>query len=69
MWKIGTIYVYEYQVKCYEVGSQFGINGGRISKLFMRKDDEIVVSYDREWDIYPEAADLPAYEKLLAMYN
>lgn len=63
MWSEGMIraasgMVYEYQVKHYEEGSQFGINGGRVSKLWIaakgKVSRETVVSYDRGWDVKPE---------------
>ena len=69
MWKMGMIDGYEYQVKVYEEGSEFSINGGRISKLWMRKDHKEVANYDRGWDKKPTGAAKAAYNKLLAMYN
>ena len=70
MWELGNIDGYEYQVKRYEEGSEFGINGGKISKLFMKKDGIMVVEYDRCWGKRPKAAaEKAAYEKLLARYN
>ena len=46
MWKEGTILIggkgYRYWVKHYEEGSQFGIDGGRISKLMIKRGGEIV---------------------------
>ena len=57
MWKEGAIHiggkVYRYWVKHYEEGSQFGIDGGRISKLMIKRGGEIVCNYDRGWDIKP----------------
>ena len=64
MWKTGAILirrkVYKYQVKQFEEGSVFGIEGGRISKLFITLDGIEVASYDRGWDTEPadEAAAL-----------
>ena len=59
MWKEGTILIsgkgYRYWVKNYEEGSQFGIDGGRISKLMIKRGGEIVCNYDRGWDV--EAVD------------
>ena len=48
----GTFY---FRMKRYDVGSQFGINGGRISKLTIRNErtNKEVVNYDRGWDIKP----------------
>ena len=42
-----------YWIKVYEEGSQFGINGGKISKLSLKMDDEWIANYDRGWDIEP----------------
>ena len=57
MWKEGAILIgakgYRYWVKHYEEGSQFGIDGGRISKLMIKRVGEIVCNYDRGWDIKP----------------
>ena len=56
MWKSGRISGgYRYEAKVYDTGSEFGINGGRISKLEIRKDDIIIARYDRGWDIEPKA--------------
>lgn len=57
MWREGTIIInkkgYRYWVKHFDEGSQFGINGGRISKLMIKRDVETVCNYDRGWDIKP----------------
>ena len=46
MWREGTIIInkkgYRYWVKHFDVGSQFGIDGGRISKLMIERGGEIV---------------------------
>lgn len=63
MWKEGTIGIPEkdgkykvvrYWVKHYEEPSEdYGINGGKISKLTLKANDEIICNYDRGWDIEP----------------
>ena len=57
MWKEGSIKangeIFYYWMKQYEEGSRYGINGGRISKLMLKRNGEIVCNYDREWDIEP----------------
>ena len=57
MWKEGSIKVngeiFHYWMKRYEEGSQWGIEGGRISKLMLKRNGEIVCNYDRGWDIEP----------------
>ena len=43
-----------YWAKVYDTGSEYGIDGGRISKLRIDIDKLPVVNYDRGWDIEPE---------------
>ena len=61
MWKEGSIKVndsiFHYWMKQYDKGSQFGIDGGRISKLMLKRNGEIVVNYDRGWDVEPTDPD------------
>ena len=42
-----------YWIKHYKNPSKYGINNGRISKVMMKINDEIVCNYDRGWDIRP----------------
>lgn len=44
-------------MKSYDVGSEFGINGGKISKLMIKIDGQTVVNYDRGWDVEPDEND------------
>ena len=57
MWKEGSLKVYSsifhYWIKVYETGSQWGIDGGKVSKLTLKRDGKIVANYDRGWDIKP----------------
>lgn len=57
MWKEGVIKInsswIRYEVKAYDSPSQFGIDGGRISKLILIRKGEIVCNYEREWIIKP----------------
>jgi len=62
----------KYQVKHYEERSQFGIDGGRISKLLMLADGQVVASYDRGWQIQldDKLEDVKEiYRMLLARWN
>ena len=58
MWTRGTIRIngitVKYCVKHFEEGSEFGIEGGRISKLSCRVGDEEILNYERGWDIKPK---------------
>lgn len=70
--KEGHNRIAHYWVKSYERKSQYGIEGGKISKLLIRIEGETVANYDRGWDIKPaeddEAAQI-AYAILLNEYN
>lgn len=46
----------EFQMKSFPKPSQFGINNGCISKLWMkyRPTDSVIVNYERGWDIRPK---------------
>ena len=74
-WKEGALRVpdggiYHYWVKAYETGSEFGIDGGRISKLTLERKGQTVCNYDRGWDVQPVDEETPiALEILLQQYN
>ena len=58
LWMRGRILTeygdYEFTAKVYDEGSGYGINNGRVSKLELKDfEGNIVVNYDRGWDIYP----------------
>ena len=70
MWQYGTINGAYYEAKVFDIGSQFGIDGGRISKLHVVKNDRCIINYDRGWDITPaddEARDI--LRQIIERYN
>ena len=74
LWREGALKVYSsnyhYWAKVYDEGSEWGIDGGRVSKLMIKRDGEIVCNYDRGWDIEPSDPDTQlALEILLHEYN
>lgn len=70
MWTKGTINGFEYQVKHFEDGSTFGIDGGKISKLWIAKGGKEYANYDRGWDVFPTDAEAKAvYDALIEKYN
>ena len=74
MWSTGIIKTengaYEYQVKHFSEGSEYGINGGKISKLWIGHDGKTVCNYDRGWDItLAGPADKAVYDRLIGKYN
>ena len=44
-------------MKVFEEGSEFGIEGGKISKLMLKRNGTVVANYDRGWDIKPADPD------------
>jgi len=78
MWSEGIISCpatggkYKYWVKHFEEGSQFGIDGGKISKLTIRKLGETrdLCNFDRAWDVEPTGEDVETvYAIILQKYN
>ena len=69
MWSKGVIGGFNFSVKHYDNGSPFGINGGRISKLWIAKDGFEHANYDRGWDRKPSVDAKPVYEELIRRYN
>ena len=59
MWSEGSIKVrnslFHYWVKHYDEPSEYGINEGRVSKLMLKRNGEIVYNFDRGLDV--EAVD------------
>ena len=60
MWEMGEIEVrgtkVKYWVKHFEDVSMFGIDGGRISKMECRIENERILSYERGWEMKPRTA-------------
>lgn len=74
LWHEGALKVYgdsfHYWVKQYDTPSQYGIDGGRVSKLCIKRDGIEVCNYDRGWDIKPNDPNGElALEILLHEYN
>ena len=74
LWHEGALKVYgdsfHYWVKQYNTPSQYGIDGGRVIKLCIKRDGIEVCNYDRGWDIKPNDPNGElALEILLHEYN
>lgn len=74
LWHEGALRVYgdsfRYWVKQYKEKSKYGIDGGRVSKLCIKRDGIEVCNYDRGWDIKPEDPHTQlAMEIILHEYN
>ena len=69
MWKKGFLCGYYFEAKVYEMPSEYGVEGGRISKLYIRKDGKVACNYDRGWDIEPTPEARAVYETILKTWN
>jgi len=56
-WLEGKIDGFLFQAKVYDIGSQYGIDNGRVSKLTIwaadRHPGDAIINYDRGWDKSP----------------
>jgi hypothetical protein len=59
----------EFHAKVFDEGGEYGINGGRISKLTIKLGKTYLANYDRGWDIEVAEEAIPLYEMILAEYN
>lgn len=80
MWNEGTIEItekdgekktVEYCIKHFgEPSEDYGIKGGKISKLSLKMDGEWIALYDRGWDLKPTSkAAERAFKILVKKYN
>ena len=67
---------YDFNIKHYDEPSEYGIDSGRISKLWMRRrgDAQAVLGYDRRWErgFTPRgkgAEVRAAYQAIIAKFN
>ena len=63
MWEEGTFKGLKWSAKIFNEGSKYGINGGRVSKLWVSNggkigDREVYLNYDRGWDIEPKTEEM-----------
>jgi hypothetical protein len=74
MWSKGIIEIdgtkVSYEVKHFEEGSDFGIGGGRISKLVCLANEKTILHYERGWNKKPQTKlGKKAYKILKKKYN
>lgn len=66
MWLKGIFRGYSWCAKVYETESDYGINGGTVSKLSIKDEEKRwVTNYDRGWDICPKGEVISIYTELL----
>lgn len=70
MWKKLTYKGYQIEAKVYDEGSVYGIDEGRISKLWISHNGTCVVNYDRGWDIEPSTPEVQeVYDYVISKWN
>ncbi|WP_299733090.1 hypothetical protein [uncultured Tateyamaria sp.] len=60
LWIKGTLITmpgYSFAAKMYDAPSEHGLEGGQVSKLEVRKNGEVIVNYDRGWDVEPKTGE------------
>ena len=71
-WTYGHTDEYDFQVKHFDRPSSFGIEEGRISKLWITRhsDRRVIAAYDRGWDILPGTEEeLDATQAIIDRFN
>lgn len=76
LWKKGRIAIsteegdheFSWEAKVYDEGSPFGINGGRVSKLYIYHHKVCICSYDRGWDIKPASYEVEQIVNYITNY-
>jgi len=61
----GSCGEYQFYAKVFDIGSEHGIDGGRVSKLWISRHEvmpgyikkTVIANYDRGWDIRPKTED------------
>ena len=68
-WIDGKIDEFRFQAKVYDIGSKFGINSGRVSKLAIwDQQRHSVINYDRGWDVKPDSVEQKDILRALLKY-
>lgn len=69
VWVIGNVTIggetYKVTAKVFLEGSQFGINKGPVSELYIAKDGKCIVNYARGWDTKPSEEYKEIYKTIL----
>lgn len=65
-WCNGRIGAYTFEAKLFDVGSIFGIDNGRVSKLEIRHPQKkCLVIYERGWIVEPTGEFCPVFKKIM----
>lgn len=56
---------FDFEAKLFDIPSIFGIDDGRVSKLWIESSGKTVTNYDRGWDVEPAIEVLSVYKSIL----
>ena len=67
-WVDGTVGNLKFQAKLFDEGSMYGINEGRVSKLYIyNNNSKYFVTYDRGWEIEPTEETKPYFDAVMEL--
>ena len=67
-WCKGTCEGTSFEAKLFDEGSDYGINGGRVSKLYISSPElGTVCHYDRGWDVPPKRGFQRQYNAIMRL--
>lgn len=65
-WCGGVAGEFSFEAKLFDSSSHFGINEGRVSKLWIQDNKgKCLVNYDRGWDVKPKTKVKEAYDAIM----
>lgn len=66
-WVVGTCGGYKFEAKLFDNGSVYGINEGRVSKLYISDKQGQTINYDRSWDIKPTKENRAIFKAVMSL--
>jgi hypothetical protein len=61
----GELNGYNFDALVFEEESEYGINEGRVSKLFVSRNGKNLITYDRKWELKPSMHILYIYDLII----
>lgn len=68
-WVNGSYGGYDFEAKVYNQPSAHGIDGGRISKLVIKRYGRVIADYNRGWVVEPKGLYKDAFEMIKSIIS
>jgi hypothetical protein len=69
-WTYGTVGDCMFEAKVFDAGSKYGIDGGKVSKLYIRSASKgEICNYDRGWDVKPTPENKAEYDAVMKLFK